>query len=289
MRVRFGQIFCVDDDVLTIHAGHTLNQVHFATHLPLAELQNMVHVDPTQPFERDVVLKVGAVRAQKIQKYVTQTLHSLPTPRHYEETFSGSKQRVWQKRVGSYLPYYGEFLVDKNNAQLVVVKIKFFLQGALEDTARIRKIEDFIEKALALPGFVVDVEFVDRPGQGINTILVDPNASPHATVWNPNQQSSEEIAHEIGHHLGLPDEYPPKMMDETNFDGTPLYPDIPWIVRKMIRLTSPFRHIPKDADRSKMGPDHHQNLLPRHVAKITGIANWKPAANYPVILDVEKK
>lgn len=96
------------------------------------------------------------------------------------------------------------YRVDARDPQAVVVKVKIHLVGERTFVAKLKGLEDAIEKRAATHGYTLDVEFVDKRGVDVFTIKADPREWPSSVnmVGGP-----ETLAHEIHHLLGLEDRY----------------------------------------------------------------------------------
>ena len=61
----------------------------------------------------------------------------------------------------------GTYQVDRSDPANIVVKAKVFLKpagtGTADDVKAIKGMEDGIEKAASMKGFLVDIDFVDPP------------------------------------------------------------------------------------------------------------------------------
>lgn len=159
-------------------------------------------------------------------------------------------------------PYY----VDRSDPSHVVAKIKVHLVGDRGDDNDIKSKEDAIEKHLAIPGFTVDVEFVDADGDDVHTIDVDRFVGQQAVSWRPRLPPSH-YAHELGHHLGLDDEYDRAIHFRNKA--------FPWYVRWFDLVASWFESVPPDGAQGLMG-DVTKPLLRRHVDTIAGIKTRAP-------------
>ncbi len=116
-----------------------------------------------------------------------------------EETASADPARTWVKIKGKFGG--GTYQVDRSNPRNIVVKAKIFLKpagtGTAEDVKNIRKMEDGIEKAASMKGFLVDIEFVDTPDPDTFTAEVDPSQWETATNWSGGDPTG--FAHELLH------------------------------------------------------------------------------------------
>src|SRR5690606_16717820 len=128
--------------------------------------------------------------------------------------------------------------------------------------------EEQVEAHMAIPGYMVNVEFVDQPTEGSVTIAIDPNVWSNSNAWNPydddpagqrdvDANDVHMIAHELFHTpLGLPDEY--------NYQSHFTNPNMGFWQKVGVffsRLVQP--DLPSDADQGIMGASWRKPL-PRH-------------------------
>lgn len=116
-----------------------------------------------------------------------------------EEKASSDSKRTWVSVKGKFGG--GTYQVDRNNPTNIVVKAKVFLMtagtGTPADLANIKQMEDGIEKAASMKGFVVDITFVDSPDAEAFTADVDPSKWEDATNWSGGEPKG--FAHELLH------------------------------------------------------------------------------------------
>lgn len=122
-----------------------------------------------------------------------------------EEQPSTNPARVWTTRTGVDNT---NFEVDNRDPSNIVVRARVHLvprgQGTPQDVANLRAYEGAIEKEAAVPGYTVDLQFVDAGGPGIFTVGVDTGSWPTSGNWVRGPHS---LAHELHHLLGLDDRY----------------------------------------------------------------------------------
>ena len=116
-----------------------------------------------------------------------------------EEKASSDLKRTWVKITGKFGG--GTYQVDRTNPANMVVKAKVFLNtagtGTAADIANIKQMEDGIEKAASMKGFLVDITFVDAPDAETFTADVNPSEWEDATNWSGGEPRG--FAHELLH------------------------------------------------------------------------------------------
>ena len=109
----------------------------------------------------------------------------------------------------------GKYFIDERNAEEKVLIARMHLKGNKEDIAWIRQNESNIERRMRIPGYRVDVQFIDSPDRFTNSVTVERNGWSNASRWNVfdddkvrNAADLAMVAHEIFHNpFGLADEY----------------------------------------------------------------------------------
>jgi len=96
------------------------------------------------------------------------------------------------------------YRVDGRDPRAVVVKLKVHLTGKPELVAKIKELEDAIEKAASTTGYSVDLEFVDKWGPNVFDVKANSKEWPATNNW---VSGVETLAHELHHLLGLDDRY----------------------------------------------------------------------------------
>lgn len=125
--------------------------------------------------------------------------------RTLEERKAADPSRVWTHHVPSRHVRPGEFIyVDRSKLDDIIIQMKVYVDGSPEMREVLNTFEDPIEKHLAIPGFTVDVCFVDAPGPGVFTVQANLEGWTTARNWVGTYES---IAHELLHLCGLNDEY----------------------------------------------------------------------------------
>jgi len=83
------------------------------------------------------------------------------------DVFKGQEEQASANaRLSPRVGFNGtRYLVDSRDPRSVVVKVKVHLTGPPEFVAKIKQLEDGIEKAASTTGYTVDLEFVDKRGQ----------------------------------------------------------------------------------------------------------------------------
>jgi len=177
-----------------------------------------------------------------------------------EEDYEKTKTSNW-KIMRSYEdePY---FYINVNGSEDILIKIKVSLVGDDADTAKIRYLEDAIEKHLSSPGFSVNLVFtkVLNSADDIFEIDVDFKTWPMSNSW---AGGTHTIAHELMHVLGLPDEYDIVKVHSRN-------KNLPWKTRLLLFYNGIDQVIFDDA---KYGIMQNQNKKPlhRHICKIVNM------------------
>ena len=136
----------------------------------------------------------------------TQVDESLARERARGDVFKGQEELRSAEAVLSTRQGLGGtiFRIDARDPRNVVVKIKIQLNGEPELIAKIKALEDSIEKRASVRGYVVDVEFVDQGGPDVFSVKSSTGEWP--TAGNL-AGSTNVLAHEIHHLLGLSDRY----------------------------------------------------------------------------------
>jgi len=161
--------------------------------------------------------------------------------------------------------FYVDRTTDPNN---VIITVRVRLTGDPTYVAQVKALEEEIERNMAIPGYMVNVEFVDQDGPAVTTIPIDPNTWSNNTAWNPltgdnriDANDAHMIAHELFHTpLGLPDEY--------NLQEHFVNPNMGFWQRLgtfFARLVQP--ELPADAANGIMQNDYRKPL-PRHYEEV---------------------
>jgi len=116
-----------------------------------------------------------------------------------EELASAAARMTSRRGRGGVL-----YRVDARDPKNVVVKLKVRLRGAPELVAKIKALEDAIEKRASTRGYTLDLEFVSRRGPDVYDVEVDDRQWPTVANW---AGPAECVAHELHHVLGLADRY----------------------------------------------------------------------------------
>lgn len=197
----------------------------------------------------------GADKAgETIAKYTTRE-------EWYEATNSS---RHWVKRCPTF---WGRivgpcFQLVRDDVNDMLVHINIHLTGDQKQIEAIKAVEDNIEKHLSVPGFSVNVEFVERKGRDVFEIEIDPTKWPSSENWSGG--SYLVYAHELGHvAFGLDDEY-----DRIKAHATNRY--LPVLDRLELFLYQMSHPQPEDADQGIMS-DPRKQLLPRHICYLAGL------------------
>ncbi len=164
----------------------------------------------------------------------------------------------------------GVFFVDRStdpNNTIITVRIR--LTGDAGDITRVKALEGAIENHLAIPGYRVNVEFVDRDGDDVNTVEINRDVWSSVYDWNPYDNDDQidamdayMMAHETMHILGLRDEY-----DVSQHFTNPGMDDLHRWGVFFSRLVQP--ELPADSDQGIMRYSSRKPL-PRHYEEVLG-------------------
>lgn len=172
-----------------------------------------------------------------------------------EERISGQAGRVYETLTNRH--WNKTFLVDRRNPKDIVVKVKVRVDAAPAMRQKVHAVEDAIEKHLRIKGLVVDLEFVDSDGPDVFTVKADPTKWTTESNW---VGTATGLAHELGHIMGLEDEYDYIESHAANRDmkmETRLY----WFTVEM------KRRLPQDGPIGMMS-NHDNKPLDRHACEI---------------------
>jgi len=175
-----------------------------------------------------------------------------------EEEYETYGDRNWE----AYQPDENDapFLVDRKDPTDILVRIWVQVDGEQEVVEAIHAMEDAVEKHLSVPGFSVNLIFVDHKEPGVFTVESDLDSWITSHNWGG---TPEILAHELLHLMGLPDEYDGIASHAQNKHlsmATRL-----WYFEK--QLDEPF--LP-DAKYGIMS-DHNNRPLQRHVCAAVGL------------------
>ncbi|HET9956803.1 MAG TPA: hypothetical protein VFQ61_20045 [Polyangiaceae bacterium] len=121
-----------------------------------------------------------------------------------EEFLCNHLDRRWEYRFTSEGSGRKVFRIDGSKASPRFVKVKVRLIGDPLYIAKLRSLEDLIEKLAKRPGYILDLEFVDLPGYDVLTVNANSELWADAGNW---AGGAETMAHELHHALGLDDRY----------------------------------------------------------------------------------
>jgi hypothetical protein len=88
--------------------------------------------------------------------------------------------------------------VDRHDPRDIVMQVRAHVRGPSEHVSMLLAFEDAIEKHLSVPGFTVDLVFVDAAADDAVVVALKPEAHTHQGNWVGDYQS---IAHELMHEL----------------------------------------------------------------------------------------
>ena len=147
---------------------------------------------------------VGEAELEKINNAEVDA--ALARERARGDVFKGEEeQSSASARLTSRVGFNGiRYQVDGRDPRAVVVKLKVHLTGKPELIAKIKELEDAIEKAASTKGYRVDLEFVNKWGADVFHVKANPKEWPTADIW---ATGVETLAHELHHLLGLDDRY----------------------------------------------------------------------------------
>jgi hypothetical protein len=150
----------------------------------------------------------AAVTLQEIEISSTENVERLKKPKELghkedEETISKDKSRVFSKKKGRDGTTFDMDARDVTNIALIV-KVNLTAKSKTKENtdaiAKIKTLEDAIEKRIATWGYSLDLQFVDKPGPEVFTINVDTGAWANAGNVAGGDAT---FAHELHHLLGL--------------------------------------------------------------------------------------
>jgi hypothetical protein len=176
-----------------------------------------------------------------------------------EERYESIKVRHWVKRKPTLWGPY--FWVVNDDPTDVLVRLRIHLVGDAKQIGAIVAVEDNIEKHMAAKGFSVNVEFVGMEGADVFEIGANPTQWPNSLNWSGG--NALVYAHELGHAMGLEDEYDRILAHSQN-------PYISIKDRLLLFLYQMHNPLPDDAAQGKMS-DIRYPFLNRHVCFIAGL------------------
>lgn len=159
-----------------------------------------VDIDPT--FKRE-----NNSRIDRAIKQVQEEREALP-PKEQEDLSSLEEEYINMYREGwaAYAPE-GEdsfFYINAYDHFNIMVFIKVRVLGEPQTVEKILYLEDAIEKHLSIPGFTVDLMFVDYDDKDVFTVMTDTGKWVTSHNWGGSHMA---MAHELMHLMGLSDEY----------------------------------------------------------------------------------
>ncbi|NVO58267.1 DUF4157 domain-containing protein [Rhodobacteraceae bacterium B1Z28] len=154
-----------------------------------------------------------------------------------QENTMKSKDRKFKRQKGEQGKY---FKIDDRDPTSVFVKMKVWVRkkgtATNKDRDRVEKLEDAIERQAETKGYMLDLDFVRRPGIDIFSVHVDPSEWPTSANWISGPGT---LAHEAHHLLKLEDRYNYIKSHARNPDmeiGTRLH----WFREQMMRSADPL-------------------------------------------------
>ncbi|HNW89166.1 MAG TPA: DUF4157 domain-containing protein [Bacteroidales bacterium] len=116
-----------------------------------------------------------------------------------EEIVAGGKRKVMREGQDGKI-----FYVDRSDAKNIRVLIKVKLKGNPDDIAKIKALEDAIEREASTTGYTLDIAFVDKSGFDVFEFSVNFCEWANSGNWASGPVS---LSHEVHHALGLDDRY----------------------------------------------------------------------------------
>ncbi len=116
-----------------------------------------------------------------------------------EELVAGGKRKVMREGQDGKI-----FYVDRSDAKNIRVLIKVKLKGNADEIAKIKALEDAIEREASTTGYTLDIEFVDKSGFDVFEFSVNFCEWANSGNWASGPVS---LSHEVHHALGLDDRY----------------------------------------------------------------------------------
>ena len=163
-----------------------------------------------------------------------------------EKSFAAGKNKVERLGQGGK-----KFSVDASDPKNVLVQIKVKLNGDPKDVAKIKSLEDAIERSIGTQGYHLDIVFVTASGLDVFEFTVNFCEWANSGNWASGPQT---LSHEVHHALGLGDRYD---YIESHADNRQLNPEmrVHWFLEQMRRTGVG----PRDAF-SKMDTNSNQLL-----------------------------
>ncbi len=161
-----------------------------------------------------------------------------------EENATANPSRNMKPRTGKQNKTY---LIDDRDVTNIYVHMKVLpkprkvhgkkkKQQAADDVARTKSLEDGIEVAVLMDGYLLNLEFADKPGKDVFEVLVNPESWPTSGNWISNATT---LAHEAHHLLGLEDRYNYIESHATN-KNMKIASRLHWFREQMVRSLDPL-------------------------------------------------
>ena len=238
---------------ITKQAQHSQRKDYY-----LAKLQALLNTPEATPDQTKKMIvehtEDGVIKAAKLTiQGAEQAGESVTSYTTREERYESTKLRHWTKQHPHFWgPYYW---VAKDDPKDLLVHLKVRLVGDPKQIDSIVAVEDNTEKHLGVPGFSVNIEYVAVDGSDVFTIGADPTKWPSSVNWGGGNHLV--YSHELGHTMGLDDEYD---LIESHAQN----PYISIQERLSLFLYGMLHPRPTDADQGIMS-DPRKQLLPRHI------------------------
>lgn len=159
-----------------------------------------VLLDTPEKSEAEITTETQASTAAAVTAETKRVATAAPKDLNVEESASKAVPAgAWKKIKGKFGG--GSYEVDNRDPKNIVIRAKIFLKatgtGTVVDVDSVKKMEDGIEKAASVKGFLVDLDFVNAPGGDAFEIEVNPGEWEVATNWSGGDPLG--FAHELFH------------------------------------------------------------------------------------------
>ena len=166
----------------------------------LQELFETPEKDPKDIVTENTAVTKQAVKDEKVRIAKPAEAKNLDLEKKAADAVPAAN---WKKVKGKFGE--GTYQVDNSNPANIIVKAKIFLKpvgaATVTDVKDIKDMQDGIEKAISVKGFIVSIEFVDVPDAETFTAEVNQEGWTVADHWSA--ASPTTLAHELLHMLAF--------------------------------------------------------------------------------------